>query len=194
MKKGDKLLDVGCGRGDFSKGFKDLGLEVFCLDKDKICSGIRKELLRGIELQYADVEKDAFPYENERFDFVFSKSLIEHLSKPDNFTKESYRVLKKGGRKIIMTPDWQSQRCIFFNDYTHVRPYMVNGLADLLKIYNFKSVQAELFYQLPVLWKYPQLKIFSRFLQLFGPPQKIYKNKFFRWSRELMILGTGIKK
>lgn len=27
MKKEDKLLDVSCGRGDFLKGFKDLGLE-----------------------------------------------------------------------------------------------------------------------------------------------------------------------
>ncbi len=194
MEKGDKILDIGCGRGEFSKGFKDLGLEVFCLDRDRSLSEKRQALLEGIELRHADVEKDVFPYQNETFDFVFSKSLIEHLMSPENFISESFRVLKKKGRNIVMTPDWQSQMYVFYNDYTHVRPYLPNGLADLLKMHNFKDVQTELFYQLPILWKYPLLKIFSRILQFLGPVKKIHKNKFMRWSRELMILGTGIKE
>ena len=92
-----------------------------------------------------------------------------------------------------MTPDWKSQRHIFYDDFTHVHPYTQISLKDMLKIYNFQNVETETFYQLPVLWKYPWLKIFSKCLQIFGPVKKIYKNKFIRWSRELMILGTGIK-
>jgi ubiquinone/menaquinone biosynthesis C-methylase UbiE len=193
MKPGDKILDIGCGRGDFSRGFKNLGLNVSCLDKDVSLSGLRKELLEGIELKQADFEKDIFPYPDETFDFVFSKSVIEHLISPEHFISEGYRVLKKGGRKIIMAPDWKSQIYVFYNDYTHVRPYLPNGIADLLKIHNFKDVHAEIFYQLPALWKHPWLKIFSRLLQVLGPVKKIHKNKIMRWSRELMILGSGLK-
>ncbi|GAH05263.1 unnamed protein product, partial [marine sediment metagenome] len=72
-------------------------------------------------------------------------------------------------------------------------PYTKIGIEDLFRIYNFKEVKSEIFYQLPVLWKHPWLKIFSKFLQLFGPVKKIHKNKFIRWSRELMILGYGKK-
>lgn len=189
MKKGDKLLDVGCGRGDFSKGFKDLGLEVFGLDIGKSQS----EMLKDIEVRYINIENDRFPFNDETFDIIFSKSAIEHLRSLDNFIKENYRVLKPGGTVIVMTPDWQSQMCIFYNDYTHVHPYTCEALKNLLKIYGFREAKAELFYQLPVLWKYPWLKIFSKSLQLLGPVKKIYKNKFIRWSKELMVLGTGVK-
>jgi ubiquinone/menaquinone biosynthesis C-methylase UbiE len=193
MRAGDKILDIGCGRGDFSRGFKDLGLKVSCLDKDVSLSGLRKELLEGIELKQADLERDKFPYSDESFDFVFSKSVLEHLANPEHFVSESRRVLKNGGREIIMVPDWQSQIYVFYNDYTHLRPYVPNGVSDLLKIHDFKNVQAELFYQLPALWEHPWLKVFARLLQVLGPVKKIHKNKAMRWSRELMILGSGIK-
>lgn len=189
MKKGDKVLDVGCGRGDFAKGFKDLGLDTIGIDREIGDS----ETLKEIEVKSVDFEKDSFPFNSNIFDFVFSKSVIEHLWNPEHFIKECHRVLKPGGRIIIMTPDWQSQRLIFYDDYTHRHPYTPLGLEDLLKIHGFKEVKAKIFYQLPVLWKHPWLKILSKCLQLFGPVKKIHKNKFIRWSRELMVLGTGIK-
>ncbi len=189
MKVGDKLLDVGCGRGDFTKGFKDLKLEIFGLDWEKSHS----EILKDIEIKLANIEKGPFPFNDETFDFVFSKSVIEHLWSPEHFIKECQRVLKPGGTIIIMTPDWHSVKHVFYDDYTHHHPYTAKSISDLLKIHNFKNVKSELFYQLPVLWKYPCLKIFSKILQLLGPVRRTYKNKFIRWSRELMILGTGIK-
>lgn len=171
-------MDVGCGRGEFLDGFKKLGLTADGMD---------------LEIDGIDVGKNNFPFPDKKFDFVFSKSVIEHLSEPDNFIKEIYRILKPGGRIIVMTPDWQSQIYIYYDDYTHRHPYTATGLKDLLNIYGFKESSAETFYQLPVLWKYPWLKIFSKFLQVLGPPRKIYKNKFIRWSKELMVLGSAIK-
>ena len=189
MKKGDTFLDIGCGRGDFLRGFKELGLGVFGIDSERSNS----ETLKDIDVKILDIEEAPFPFEKETFDFVFSKSVIEHLWNPDNFIKESYRVLKPGGRIIVMTPDWVSQRIIFYDDFTHVHPYTKTSIDDFLKIYNFKKVEAEIFYQLPILWKYSLLKKLSKVFQVLGPVKKIYKNKFIRWSRELMILGTGIK-
>ena len=189
MKEGDKILDVGCGRGDFIKGFKDLGLEVFGIDREKGNS----EMLKGIEVRLSDIENDSFPFSDETFDIVFSKSVIEHFWKPDNFIKECRRVLKPGGRIIVMTPDWQSQRHIFYDDFTHVHPYTQISVKDMLKIYNFQDVESEMFYQLPILWKHPWMKIFSKCLQIFGPVKRIHRNKFIRWSRELMILAFGKK-
>jgi len=166
MKKGDTLLDVGCGREEFTNGFRNLGLQVVGIDNK--------------------------PFPAKEFNFVFSKSVIEHISDPDKFMKEIYKSLKPNGRVIIMTPDWQSQLYIFYNDPTHIHPYDKDGLKDLLRIYDFQGVSSEKFYQLPVVWKYPWLKIVSKILQIF-PVKSIPKNKFIRWSRELMILATGIK-
>ena len=54
MKEGYKLLDVGCGRGDFLTGFKDSGLEVYGLDSEEYHS----QISRGIEVRYADIENE----------------------------------------------------------------------------------------------------------------------------------------
>ena len=190
MKKGDKLLDIGCGRGDFTKGFKDLSLEVAGIDRERGDSA----MLEDVDVRISsNLESNPFPFEAASFDIVFSKSVIEHIRDPRHFMEETYRVLKPGGKVITMTPDWHSQMFIFYDDYTHVHPYTATVLEDLLTIYGFKESKAELFYQLPLLWKYTFIKIVSRGLQLLGPVKRIYKNKFIRWSRELMILGSGTK-
>jgi 2-polyprenyl-3-methyl-5-hydroxy-6-metoxy-1,4-benzoquinol methylase len=173
LETGAKLLDAGCGLGDFTQAFKEVGIDAIGLDRE------------------VDFETERFPFK-EQFDVVFSKSVIEHLWKPDNFIKEIKRVLKPNGKVVIMTPDWQSQMRIFYNDYTHVHPYDKDSLRDLLEIYNFKEIETEKFYQLPILWKYPLLKIISRILRIF-PVKGINNNKFIRWSRELMILAIAKK-
>lgn len=189
MKKGDELLDVGCGRGDFLRGFKDLGLVAQGLDIEKSHSPI----LEDIELRCANFESEPFPFDSDMFDVVFSKSVIEHLFNPENFMRESYRVLKPGGRIILMTPDWISQMKIFFDDHTHRQPYTVASVKDILNIFGFREVSSVIFYQLPLLWRYPFLKILSRILRLFVPVTTKSRIKFVRWSVELMIQGTGIK-
>lgn len=176
MKKGHKILDAGCGRGDFSDAFKKIGLDA--------C---------GIDIKDCNFELDRFPFKDSTFDIVFSKSVIEHLKNPENFSKEIFRILKPGGRIIIMTPDWKSQCLIFYDDYTHVRPYTKTGLEDFLKASCFKNVKAEIFYQMPVLWKFFHLRLFFKMLQILGPVRRVYKNKFIRWSRELMVLAHGEK-
>jgi SAM-dependent methyltransferase len=127
------------------------------------------------------------------FDVVFAKSVIEHLFNPENFMKECYRILKPSGRLIIMTPDWISQMKIFFDDYTHRQPYTLTALKDILDIFLFKDVSSEIFYQIPILWKYPALKAISGIIRLLVPVTAKSNIRFIRWSTELMILGTGVK-
>ena len=189
LKQGDKLLDIGCGRGDFSKSFKDLNLEVYGLD----CEESSSLLLENIQVRLANIENEPFPFDDNMFDVVFAKSVIEHLFNPENFMKECYRILKPSGRLIIMTPDWISQMKIFFDDYTHRQPYTLTALKDILDIFLFKDVSSEIFYQIPILWKYPALKAISGIIRLLVPVTAKSNIRFIRWSTELMILGTGVK-
>ena len=194
--KESKLLEIGCGRGEFLDSFLQLGFDCSGID---LSNYIATDLKNIINIEKADVSKDNLPYEDNYFDIVYHKSLIEHLYSPDQLMKETYRVLKPGGRVVILTPDWVSQMKVFYEDYTHSRPYDINSLRDLLHVYGLSKVETELFFQLPVLWYHPSLKIFSLFLQIImSTPTarrltKISGIKFFRWSVELMVLGTGVK-
>ncbi len=179
-----KLLDVGCGRGDFSRAFN---LDVFSIDKEET------RFHEGLNIDYADLEHDFILHEDEFFDVVFSKSLLEHLANPENFITECHRVLKPNGRIILMVPDWNTQYKIFYDDYTHRTPYTKNSMEDFLQMFGFQNVSSENFYQLPILWQFPKMKLVSKMLQLFVSPNYKIKNKFIRWSVELMVLGTGVK-
>ncbi len=183
------LLEVGCGRGEMLYEFKQAGIAVSGLDGH--ASG--SKLLHGIPVHYLNLETDRLPYADNSFDVVFSKSVVSHLHNSENFITEIQRVLKSGGRLILLTPDWQSQRYVFYNDFTLVQPYIVSGVENLLSAGNLRDVYAELFYQLPLTWRFPFLKILLAPLRLVFPVKKIKGNSWWRWARELMILGTGIK-
>jgi len=126
IKEGNRILDNGCGRGDFLRGFEKCGMEVYGTDYEKIFDGV----YAGINL-----ETDKLPFEDNYFDVVFTKSVIEHIHKPEIYLNEMYRVLKPGGRIIVMVPDWHSCMYMYYDDYSHVHPYTMLGLYDTLRIF-----------------------------------------------------------
>lgn len=190
LKASLKILDLGCGRGDFLEVFKSLGFHVAGVDSSKATL----EKLSGLyEVKLCDLKKDKIPYSDNSFDLIFSKSVLEHLENPENYFVEIYRILKPHGRVLILTPDWYSQYKVFYNDFTHQKPYTQESLGKMLLYYGFKDVRVEYFYQLPILWKLPVLKIISFLIRFFWPKHIRSSIKSIRFSVELMLLGTGIK-
>jgi hypothetical protein len=92
-----------------------------------------------------------------------------------------------------MVPDWETQYYIFYQDPTHVHPYTAKSVARLLSMMEFEQVAAEKFTQLPGTWEKGMYRFFSGAVRRLGPVKKIYTNKFMRFSRELMVLGSGVK-
>ena len=132
---------------------------------------------------------------------MYSKSVLEHLTNTDNFVSESFRVLKPGGVFVGLTPDWDSQRRIFWDDYTHVKPFTRKGLRDCLIIYGLDKVDCEYFYQLPFIWEYPYLEFIPKAISLL-PDSLKWKDreqrntkdrKLIRFSKEKMLLAYGNK-
>ena len=183
LYSGQKLLDVGCGRGEFLKGFKDLGMEASGLD----ISESAKKYNPGIDIRVADVEKEKLPYPDGYFDVVFSKSNIEHLRDPERFMTQARRILKNGGKLIVLTPDWEEVYRTFYEDYTHRTPFTVTSLTDIMTMFEFKDIEVVKFRQLPLVWKFPALKVFCPILSFFYPWLK--SQKAVRFSKEIMLLG-----
>ena len=152
-----KILDIGCSKG--------ILLEAFSTVRNFECYGIdlRDENAPGMVFRQCNIENEAIPFEDDFFDVIFTKSVVEHVYDTDNFLSEAKRVLKPGGAFICMTPDWKSQMHTFYNDYTHVKPFTRKGLQDAMLINGFKDVSSEYFYQLPFIWRYPFLKFVPMF-------------------------------
>ena len=187
MKEEMALLEPGCGRCEFLRGFKKLNMSVSGVD----ISDEAKSYTKDINIQLCNVENESLPYEDNTFDVVFSKSFVEHLHNPEVYMKESLRVLKPGGMLLTLTPDWESNYKKFFDDYTHRTPFTSISLQDIYKIHGFNQVKVLKFRQLPIVWRYPLLNYFCAMISPFIPVRE--SNKFLRWSREIMLIGVGIK-
>ena len=188
MKVGQKILDVGCRRGDFLRGFYRYGLKCYGVDQ----SNSAKKICPEAEIKVADLE-ERLPYEDNVFDIVYSKSVIEHFYYPEKLAVEMFRVLKPGGTIIALTPDWEEVYRVFFDDYTHRTPFTSVSLNYFLKIHGFENVQTRQFRQLPILWKMPWLNFFSILTALFTPRYFGNYSKFILFSKEVMLLGSGQK-
>jgi SAM-dependent methyltransferase len=183
-----KMLEPGCGRGEFLNNFKEMGLDVVGVD----ISPEATTYDNGLEVKLCDVENELLPFEDNTFDVIYSKSFIEHLYYPERYLIEAYRVLKPNGVLLTLVPDWESNYKTYFDDFTHRAPFTKISLIDAYKMYGFKEVDVFKFRQLPIVWKYPVLNYFCAAISPFIPVRT--KNKFFRWSRELMLVGVGVKK
>jgi ubiquinone/menaquinone biosynthesis C-methylase UbiE len=187
MSPGKKLLEPGCGRGDFLNGFRKLGLECYGVDLSPQAGG----MLEGIEVKQANFDSDRLLFEDNHFDFIYHKSVLEHLQHPDFFLRECWRILKPNGVLISLVPDWEANYKIYFDDFTHRTPFTIVSLSDIYRMCDYHDVQVTKFRQLPIVWRFPILNLLSAAIAPFVPVRT--KTKFLRWSRELMLLGSGVK-
>ncbi|MFH0921475.1 MAG: class I SAM-dependent methyltransferase [Fibrobacterota bacterium] len=95
-----KVLDAGCGYGQWTQAMARLNRKVTAIDTGSerlmVLAELNKRLgLKNVRVRWAGV--DNMPYARETFDGVFSYSVI--FSTPWKRTlREFYRVLRKGGK------------------------------------------------------------------------------------------------
>ena len=140
--RGSKLLDLGCGRGEFLRGFAELGFRAKGFDRSRPAQPrFCEEVVEG------DYEQSGLPFQDGEFSVIFNKSVLEHVFDVSRLLGECRRVLSPGGRFIAMVPDWNAQWEHFYDDWTHVRPFTLTGLKECIQSHGFRLHVAERFRQ-----------------------------------------------
>jgi SAM-dependent methyltransferase len=190
ITKGAKLLEIGCGRGEFLRGFIGCGVEGYGVDRSRAA----ERYCPAAKLLVADLEKDGIPYPDNFFDVTYSKSLIEHFHNPETVVQEMFRILKPGGLAITLCPDWEFNVKMYFEDYTHRTPFTQPSLRDIHLIHGFDSVEVERFRQLPILWGAGRALLpLAELTRLVVPKALKAKSKWVRFSKEIMLLASARK-
>ncbi len=97
---------------------------------------------------HADVEKinsrasDLSAIATETIDVVLSSNLFEHFSEEElaQTMSEVKRILKKGGRLILMGPNFRLQPGRYFDDHTHKKIFTDESLQSFLIENGFKII------------------------------------------------------
>ncbi|MBD2127309.1 methyltransferase domain-containing protein [Microcoleus sp. ZQ-A2] len=101
---GKKLLEIGAGIGTDLCQFALNGADVTDVDLSAGHLELAKEnfRLRGLTGNFIHQDAEDLPFDNNSFDVVYSNGVIHHTPNTIQLVKEIYRVLKPGGKVIIM--------------------------------------------------------------------------------------------
>ena len=161
--KGKKrVLDLGCGRGEFLSLLKENNIGGYGVDYNGLmvahCQRQRLEVVQGDALQHLEALPDS------SLDGLFAAQLIEHLP-PDripNFINFCYRKLQPASYLVIETINPKSLHALinhFYLDLTHTRPLLPMTLKFLLEVAGFETVEVAYFSPSPQDLKFEELKI-----------------------------------
>ena len=97
IKNNSKILDAGCGTGNFLRILENSGkkLDLYGIDISKKMLKIAEGKLKESKLKIESVEKMSF--RDNSFDYIFSVDAFHHYSKQGLVIKKFYKILKKNG-------------------------------------------------------------------------------------------------
>ena len=149
-----RVLDIGCGDGGLLRLVKQAAPESEVFGIDISHETVSKACKRGIDARIVDIDCGALPFNEGYFDCVFCGEIIEHLKDTDHLLEEVYRVLGRGGRLILTTPNlgaWFNRISLLFGyqpvfsevsykkNYGHVVA-LEGQLAGHLRMFTYRSL------------------------------------------------------
>jgi len=106
---------------------------------------VTKHAAPGVEAVVLDLSTGLTQFANESFDLVLASNVIEHFE-PDaaaGIITEVVRLLRHGGRVIVMQPNFRYAYRHYFDDYTHRSTFTHVSLANLLRSKGLRLIRVE---------------------------------------------------
>lgn len=169
-KKSGKILDIGCGYGWMLSMLNKKRWETHGVDISKDCKMIAEKNIDKFYLNLSEVKL--------KFDVITMIHVIEHLKNPLKFLDKINNLLKKNGKLIIETPDFDSAMARRYNlkfrllrDPTHISLFSQETLIRLLRDKSFQITNLEFpYFEGPFFNKKNILKLFDKNKKNYSPP------------------------
>tara|TARA_R110000787_G_scaffold215053_1_gene324116 strand:- start:14690 stop:15784 length:1095 start_codon:yes stop_codon:yes gene_type:complete len=146
-KQGDKILDFGCGNGEFLSDAKAAGWETYGIDFDKEAVTVARS--KGLNvIQGGFTELEAL---DENFNVITLSHVIEHVHEPVRLIELCYEKLTQDGQLWIETPNLNSQGHGIYGRHwrdldppRHLTLFTTESLTQLLSNAGFTNVKIEI--------------------------------------------------
>lgn len=141
-----RLLDIGCGVGDFLVQVKKHGWEVQGIELSDDAKNIAEQRL-GFRPKGPS---DYALFEDHSFDVISLWHVLEHIDDLHFQTKEILRLLKPGGRLIIALPNFQSFDCQYYKEKwaawdvpRHLNHFAPDVLRKMFNSIGFQTIDTQ---------------------------------------------------
>jgi len=138
-----RVLDLGCGRGEFLELLREQGIEAVGFDLNEqmveIC------LDKGLDCRKGDILAALADTEDNTLGGIYSAQVIEHLPPPylKKLIATAFSKIQPGGHIVLETINPASVFAlvqIYFLDLTHQRPIHPQTLKFLLESSGFENI------------------------------------------------------
>jgi SAM-dependent methyltransferase len=172
--RGSRILDIGCGT---NKTPGAIGMDI----NPRTAADV-----------IHDLDDLPYPFENDQFDEVIGRHVIEHVRDPMAVMCELHRITRAGGKVRLVAPHWTNPD--FATDLTHrnhLNSYSFRNLTDERAVFPFYTDVR--FRQLAVrvsvlnLWKLFGLELLINLDNRF--PRMRFVRKF--WEQYLNAIARG---
>lgn len=99
-----EVLELGCGNGTFTRAVADNARKIVatdCSPEMAAAAGQRLHGLDNVSVEVANCYQTEYP--DQAFDTVFMANLIHVVERPDLAVAESRRLLRPGGRLLLLS-------------------------------------------------------------------------------------------
>ena len=107
LRKGETLLDIGCGTGTLlilaKKKYPNVAMTGIDIDEKVLGIARKKSQSEKVTIDYIETSSAQLPFTNASFDVIVSSLVFHHLPTEvkKQTLKEIYRVLKSEGRFLL---------------------------------------------------------------------------------------------
>jgi len=143
FNKDGKILDLGCGRGEFLELLKEKGYEAEGIDINEQMVNICRD--KSLLCEKSDILKKLAQYEDNTLGGIFSSQVIEHLPPPylKRMIELSYFKIRPQGSIVLETINPASVFAlvqVYYLDISHQQPVHPQTLKFLLESSGFEDV------------------------------------------------------
>ncbi len=144
------VLEIGSGIGNISKFFLDAGYQICLTDiRDNYCERLKEQFegnnkligVKNIDIVHPEFDTKYAEF-FESFDTVFALNVVEHIEDDAQALKNIYKLLRKGGKVIILVPAYQALYNRFDEELYHYRRYNATMLKGIIQGGGFKIIKS----------------------------------------------------
>lgn len=142
-----KLIDIGCGTGEFLNYMKQKGYDTIGIEPSEIA--YKKSKDKGLDVYKTNLLE--FYSNNEKFDIINMTNVLEHIPEPTNVIEVCKKMLNKNGIIRIKVPNdfndlqLEAVKKLNKNEYwiaipDHINYFNFESLINILEFYGFKII------------------------------------------------------